>query len=542
MSATRGFELDRETRTLPGVLAAAVADDPARRFLHCDGRDLTVGQLDDASSRIAGALGEWGIARGDRVAVMMANVPDFLDVWFGIVRRGAIEVPVHAAYRGPLLAHILAESGARILFCDAGFVARLAGLELPALERIVVRGALDPDPDPATPLPHIPLHELAEALASAPAGDLPQVVPEDVSCLLYTSGTTGPSKGVVLQHSANVQLARSNVDLMEYTPADVLYTAFPLFHVNAKFTSVTSTLLCGARLVLDDRFSASGFWDRAREHGVTSFNYMGSLLTILAKQPPRPDDRDHPVVRAYGGACAPALWPLFEERFGVRLHEHYGMTETGITTRNTRTDRRVGSIGRAAPVYDVRVADPDDREVPVGEVGEIQVRPRQPDVMLREYWGRPDATIAAFRNLWFHTGDRARMDADGFFYYVDRLKDSIRRRGENVSSFELEGVVDAFPGVVESAAYGVPSELGEDEVMIAVVPDPSAPLDVAALLAHCERNVAHFAVPRYVRVVEALPKTASQRVQKFLLREQGVTAETVERASTPRPRAARPIR
>ncbi len=533
MELTRGFELDESARTLPAVLAAAVADDPERQFLHCDGRDVTVGQLDDASLRVAGALGGWGIGHGDRVAVMMANVPEFVFAWFGIVRRGAIEVPVHAAYRGPLLAHILNESSARILFCDAEFVERLAGLELPSLELVVVRGAVS-EADAAAVA--VPLLSLEEALSCAPASDLRVVVPEDVSCLLYTSGTTGPSKGVVLQHSANAQLARSNVDLMEYGRDDVLYTVFPLFHVNAKFTSVTSTLLCGARLILDDRFSASGFWDRMREHGVTSFNYMGSLLTIIAKQPPRPDDRDHPVIRAYGGACSPALWPIFEERFGVRLHEHYGMTETGITTRNTRTDRRMGSIGRAAPVYDVRVADPDDNEVPVGEVGEIQVRPRVPDIMLREYWGRPDATIEGFRNLWFHTGDRARMDEDGFFYYVDRLKDSIRRRGENVSSFELEGVVDSFPGVVESAAYGVPSELGEDEVMIAVVADPSAPLDVEALLAHCERNVAHFAVPSYVRVMDELPKTASQRVQKYRLRADGITPDTVQRTPAVRSR------
>jgi crotonobetaine/carnitine-CoA ligase len=275
---------------------------------------------------------------------------------------------------------------------------------------------------------------------------------------------------------------------------------------------------------------------------VTSFNYMGSLLTILAKQPPSDGDRDHVVTRCYGGACPPALWAPFEERFGVRLHEHYGMTEIGIATQNTRLDRRPGSIGRATPTFEVRVADEDDREVAVGEVGEIQVRPRLPGIILREYWARPDATIAAMRNLWFHTGDRARMDADGFFYYVDRLTDSIRRRGENVSSFEVESVVNGFGPVVESAAYGVPSELGEDDVMIAVVVDDPSAFDVDALVAHCEQSLAYFAVPRYIRVVDALPKTASQRVQKFVLREQGVTDATVDRGAFRRPgRPASPL-
>ena len=509
--------------TVPAVLDAAVERDASRTLLRCDGRDVSPGELDEASRAVAGALAAWGIVPGDRVAVMMPNVPEFVSVWFGIVRAGAVEVPVHSAYRGPLLEHILGESGARILFVEAEFAPRLEGLTLPALERVVVRGSAE------VTARGVASHPLDEALAVAPVADAKAMGSDDVTSILYTSGTTGPAKGVVLTHSANMALAIANVELMEYTDADVLYTVFPLFHVNAKFTSVVSAMMTGARLVLDDRFSASRFWEIVREHGVTSFNYMGSMLTILDKQPPRADDRDHPVNRAYGAACAPALWPVFEERFGVNLREHYGMTEIGIATHNTREVRRVGSCGRANRFFEVRVADDHDCEVPVGQVGEIHVRPRLPGVMLREYWKRPDATIEAFRNLWFHTGDRARMDADGFFYYVDRLKDSIRRRGENVSSFDVESVVNAFPAVVESAAYGVPSELGEDDVMIAVVPQEDRELRIEELVAHCEQQLAHFAVPRYIRICDALPKTPSQRVQKFVLREQGVTEDTFDR-------------
>jgi crotonobetaine/carnitine-CoA ligase len=515
----------RTPETLPAVLDAAAERDARHAVLHCDGRDVTVGELHEMSTRVAGALRRWGLAPGDRAAIMMANVPEFVGTWFGLARAGVVEVPVHGAYRGPLLEHILAESGALVLFCDAAYVERLAGLALPGLERIVVRGSLAGLEAPAG----LAVCSLEEALDADPDPSPPRVVGSDVSCILYTSGTTGPAKGVVLPHSANLALARANVELMEYTADDVLYTAFPLFHVNAKFTSVTSALLTGARLVLDDRFSASRFWGRMREHGVTSFNYMGSLLTILAKQPPGPGDRDHVVSRAYGGACPPALWEPFEARFGVRLHEHYGMTEIGIATQNTRTVRRPGSCGRAAPNFEVRVAGEDDVEVPVGDLGEIQVRPARPGVMLREYWGRPEATIEAFANLWFHTGDRARMDADGFFFYADRLKDSIRRRGENVSSYDVEGVVTAFDGVVEAAAYGVPSELGEDDVMVAVVWASGVSPDVDGLVAHCAARLADFAVPRYLRSCAELPKTASQRVQKFRLREDGVTEDTVDR-------------
>lgn len=508
--------------TMTEALDAAVARDRDHPLLRCAGRETTVGEIDAGARAVAGALRSWGIEAGDRCAVMMGNVPEFTFCWFGILRAGAIEVPVHSAHRGPLLEHILGESEARVLFCDAEFVERLEGLELPALERIVVRG--EAPADAPAGLVSVPL---AEALASPPLDAPVRAAVSDVSCILYTSGTTGRSKGVVLPHGANLSLARTNIALMEYTAEDVLYTAFPLFHVNAKFTSVTSAMLCGARLVLDEKFSASTFWPRMREEGVTSFNYMGGLLAILAKQPEGAGDRDHGVVKAYGGACPPPLWEPFEARFGVRLHEHYGMTETGITTQNTRTTRRVGSIGLEAPQYEVRLADEDDVEVPVGEVGEIQVRPRDPEVMLHEYWRRPDATSTGFRNFWFHTGDRATRDADGFFYYHDRLTDSIRRRGENVSSFELEAVVAGFDGVLECAAYGVPSELGEDEVMIAVVPEGD--FDVNALIAYCEARVARFAVPRYVRVMSELPKNASQRIQKFRLREEAVTPDTWDR-------------
>jgi crotonobetaine/carnitine-CoA ligase len=225
--------------TVPSVLDAAAERDGAHPLLRCDGRDTTVGELQRASRSVAGALRAWGLSRGDRVAIMMRNSPEFVAIWFGVVRAGCVEVPVHSAQRGPLLQHILAESGARVLFCEAEFAERLEGLELPELERVVVRG-----------------EDIDAALAHPPGADSPAAAGSDVSCILYTSGTTGPSKGVVLTHSANLQLAKANIALMEYTPDDVLYTAFPLFHVNAKFTSVTSSMIVGARLVLDDVFSA----------------------------------------------------------------------------------------------------------------------------------------------------------------------------------------------------------------------------------------------------------------------------------------------
>jgi crotonobetaine/carnitine-CoA ligase len=513
-------------RTLGGELEHAARRDPERVLVRCEGRELTVGQLERRSRAVAGALQARGVERGDRVALMMSNGPEFLEAWLGIVRLGAIEVPIHIAYRGPLLTHVLSESGSVLLLCDGDVADRLEGLELPDLRRVLVRGGA---------LPRLARGIATEAweaaLANAPAPLLPVLSGEDPSSILYTSGTTGPSKGAVLTHSANLHLARSAIAFMGYGPSDVLYTAFPLFHVNAKFTSVFASLMTGARLVLEPRFSASRFWDTMRAEGVTAFNSMGSVISILLRQPPRASDREHDVRACYCSACPPALWEPFEHRFGVRVQEHYGMTEIGIALWNR--GGRPGACGTPTPWFEVRLADERDRPVAPGEPGELQVRPREPGIMLLDYWKRPDATREAFRNLWFHTGDRVRQDEDGYVWFVDRTKDCIRRRGENISSWELERVLDAFDAIDESAAYGVPSELGEDDVMIAVVARAGLELDVDALLAHCAEHLPSFAVPRYVRVCNQLPKTLTHRVQKFVLREAGITPDTHDRLARP---------
>jgi len=518
-----GIDVDL-SRTLGSELERAAEAGPDRVLARFETGDVSPAGLEARSRAVAGALQAWGIGRGDRVAVMMGNVPEFLDAWFGIARLGAIEVPVHSAYKGPLLQHVLGQSESSTLFCDAEFVPRLHGLELPSLRRLIVRGETDP-------LPWVDTHGFEDVLADAGAPQLPALDGDAISCILYTSGTTGPSKGVVLTHTANLHLANSAATFCDWTADDTLYTAFPLFHVNAKYTSVVAAIRTGARLVIDERFSASRFWDRMREERATSFNAMGAMLSMIHAQPPRADDRDHVVRRTYSAATPTALWAPFERRFGVDVLEHYGMTEIGIAIWNR--ERRIGSIGRPAPWFEVQLADEHDRAVATGEAGEIQVRPRLPGIVPVEYYKRPDATADAFRNLWFHTGDTARADEDGFFYYVDRIKDCIRRRGENISSWELETVISVLDDVLEVAAYGVPSELGEDEVMIAVVVAPGHTLDLDRLFAHCEGRLARFAVPRYVRVVDQLPKTPSQRVQKFSLREAGVTADTYDRAAAP---------
>ncbi len=488
----------------------------------------TYREVDAYSDRMAAGLASIGLGAGSHVCTMMKNSVHSIDVWFALCKLGAVEIPVNTANRGASLQYMIDQSDSGTVVVDEEYLDRLAVVAggLPKLGHVVVlregRGA-------EVELPaRLALHELADLyLDDDPPR--PEVDRYDANVIMYTSGTTGPAKGVVLSHEANLDLARHTVALMGYTEDDVLYTAFPLFHINARYTSVIAAMECGGSLVMDQRFSVSRFWDICRKKGVTAFNFQGALLLMLFKQPPRPDDADNPVRVAFGAPVPPEICHEFTERFGVRFAEVYGMTEVANTVENRLDAYRVGAAGRESPRFEVRIVDAEDQFVPAGVAGEIVVRPKKPGIMIMEYYKMPEATVRAFRNLWFHTGDRGRFDEDGYLYFLDRMKDAIRRRGENVSSWEVEKVVSSFPSVLEAAAYGVPSELSEEEVMIAVVPRPGHEVDVVALLEHCVDNLAHFAVPRYVRFLDELPKTPSQRVEKYRLREEGVTADTWDR-------------
>jgi crotonobetaine/carnitine-CoA ligase len=514
-------EIERTLGAFAARMAELMGD---ANLVDCEGERLSYGQLHERSARFAGALHELGVRKGDRVAIMMSNRLEFLYAWFGIATLGAIEVPVHNAARGLGIRHVLATSGASVVVVEEAFAPFVAEhLEhLPEVRQVVVLGAAPPMAKPVADFT-----QLLAATNRLPAAD---VRPEDPSVILFTGGTTGPPKGVLLTHNSNFHVALSVRDLMGYTREDVLLSVFPLFHVNAKYTSLLAAMVCQARLVMRQRFSASGFWDTCRQEGVTAFNYMGAMLMMLYKQPERPDDADHLVRVAYGAPAPAAIFEPFEKRFGVQLMDVYGMTEVGVALWNIPGASRPGSCGRPVPWYDVELHDESDRRIEAAGVeGEICIRPREPHIMIERYWGSDEYTIRQFRNFWFHTGDRARLDDGGHFWFLDRMTDSIRRRGENISSWEVEQAVSADPQVQEAAAYGVASELGEQEVMVAVVPKPGQALDPERLVGDLAGRLPRFAVPRYVRVIPELPKTHAQRIQKYRLREAGVTADTWDR-------------
>lgn len=511
--------------------------DRAERFgdraaLDVVGERRTVAGVYLGAREVAAGLAGLGLEPGDRVAVMMSNSIANVDVWLGICLAGLIEVPINTAQRGDLLEYLLAQSGSRALVVDESLADRIerVAANVATLEHVIVHptGAPDRAPAPLEVPSRIAHHGLSEVRSDATPPD-PDIDCFATSTILYTSGTTGPSKGVVLSHSANLYLARHTTHLMGYDGDDVLYSAFPLFHINAKYTSTMASLEVGARLVLHDRFSASGFWDTCRRQGVTAFNYQGALLLMLFKQPERMDDRDHGVVKAFGAPCPIDLWEPFEQRFGVTLSEVYGMTEIAIATENPAGARRIGSAGRVSSQFELRVVDENDEPVAARTPGEIVVRPKFPGIMIDRYFEMPEATVGAFRNLWFHTGDRGYLDDDDYLWFIDRLKDCIRRRGENISSYEVEKTLNGHPAIAESAAYAVRSELSEDEVMVAIVLQPGVDLDPVALLDWSQQRLAHFAVPRFVRFMDELPKTPSQRIQKFKLRDDGITTDTWDR-------------
>jgi crotonobetaine/carnitine-CoA ligase len=530
MAKGSGFTLGADDpRTFPEWIRHRAKIGGDKVALEICGVARTYLELDERTDRTAAGFASLGVQPGEHVSVMMQNSIENVEAWFGLQKAGLVEVPVHTASRGKALQYIVDHSDARLLVVDEIFLPHLAGIVdgLPKLEHVVVNRN-EPGDAPVEIPTRLVVHDLADLYHAGPPPSAP-VQRADTAVILHSSGTTGPPKGVVLSHEAVLHLTRHLVWLMDYERDDRLFTAFPLFHNNAKYTSVCAALECGGSLVMEKRFPVSTFWDVAREKGITAFNYMGALLMMLYKQEERPNDADNPVRIAFGAPCPVEIWEGFERRFDMRLVEVYGMTEAPMITENRLDDRRIGSAGKASMTYEVRIVDEDDEPVPPDTPGEICARPRRAGALFSGYHKRPDDTVEAWRNLWFHTGDRGRLDSDGFLFFIDRMKDCIRRRGENISSWEVESTINAHPAVLESAAYGVASELSESEVMVAVVLRPGEVLEPTGLLDFCSGKMAHFAVPRYIRYMDALPRNHAERVQKTELRADGVTTDTWDR-------------
>ncbi|MHA5047129.1 AMP-binding protein [Streptomyces sp. SD15] len=493
--------------TIPGLLDAAAKEYGDRVFLRAGRTDRTYRQTREAAARMAGALTARGCRPGDRVAALLSNRIEFVDLILGCAWLGAVLVPLNTGLRGQGLQHVLREAKPSFLLAEAESADRVAEAGF--------RGTLWIVGEEDAPAP-------AEAEALPPAA----VRPYDTASILFTSGTSGTPRGVCCPHAQFAWWGRNVAGSLRLNADDVLYNCLPLFHTNA-LNTLAHAIAVGATYALGERFSPAKYWARLTEADATVVYLLGAMVPMLLAQPPGPQDQAHRARRGLSPATPGPAWRPFRERFGITLVDGFGSTETNLVIGSTPEEQRPGLIGTVREGFSARVVDEDLAPVPDGTPGELIVRSHQRYAFSTGYLGDP----AQPADSWRRTGDRVIREPDGWFRFVDRIKDVIRRRGENISSYEVESAVRSHPAVSEVAAFPVASELAEDEVMVAVVAWPGRVLDPADLVHHCAGELPAFAVPRYVDVVPELPLTETGKIRKAVLRARGVTTATWDRTA-----------
>jgi crotonobetaine/carnitine-CoA ligase len=505
-------------RTDLGALLEERASEVGKRafLVMPGGLRLTYAEFNERVNNLAHGLAGQGVGGGDRVAIMLGNSLEFLLSSYALKKLGAVEVAINTGFRGAGLVHVVNLTEAPLLITEDAFVEPLAAVaaDLEHLRTVAIVGDTDAARRQLAPLDVGSFDELLSDRGDNP----PRVVRDtDLGTVLFTSGTTGPSKGCMLSHRYGVRTGEFIAQSIGLRPDDCLYCPFPLYHVDAAFLTVAPAIVLGARAAIGHRFSVSRFWHEVRELDATVFDFMGATLTMLWKRDPLPDDADNPVRLAWG-VPMPTWRRDFERRFGLKLVHGYGLTDGAMPCwEDPDGDEPFGSCGRARHPYEVLVVDAWDDEVPRGEVGEIVIRPLEPDVVMKGYWGMPEATLEAFRNLWLHTGDYGRMDEEGHLFFEGRKKDAIRRRGENISAWEIEEVLLAHPSVAEAVAVGVPSELTEEDVKAYVVLRDGGHLTEHELREFCAPRMARFMVPEYFEFIDEIPKTPTGKPEKYKL-------------------------
>jgi len=517
--------------TVLDALAHRLGTDPDGAYLDFEGDAYSAAAIDAASNRLANALADLGVTRGDRVATLLENTPAQVISFFAASKLGAVQVPINTAYKGEFLRHQLADSGANVIVVQGDFASRIqaiGGPGVPDLTACIVAG------EPDVEVTAIPTHEWDGLLASASDAPVPDVDvgPDDLACFIYTAGTTGPSKGCMLPQHYIVALAEQIARAWQRRSDDVVLTPLPLFHFNAISICVVGTLVTGGSASIARRFSVSKFWPEVKRTGATMVSLLGSLAILIAEAADHPDQAGHHLRLCAAAPMPPATDALWRDRFGCATFSGgYGLTEASLISMLPAGEiNPPGAAGKPNDhEFEVRLVDDRDRPVENGEIGEIVCRPTRPNVMFTGYWGRPEDTIAVMRNLWFHTGDLGRLDDDGFLYFVDRKKDYLRRRGENISSFEMERIFHGHEAIADVVVHSVPSELGEDEVKVTAVLVAGAALTEEDLCRWAIDHVPYFAVPRFVEFRTDLPRNPVGRVLKYELRDDGVTATTWDR-------------
>ena len=530
--------LTAEQGTVLDALDGRLERDGDGAFLDCCGTPFTAAEIDRQANRIANALADLGVGRGTTVASMLDNGPEAVLTWFAAHKLGAIAVPVNTALKGPMLRHQLADAGAPVLIVQDDLVDRVADVlaEVPATRHLVLAGEWRSAVPCSSP---VRVHNFSDLLRADDRRPDARVRPSDLATIIYTGGTTGPSKGCALSHNYHLSIASQIISSWARTADDVPWTPLPLFHNNAISIALVGTLISGGRAALGRRFSVSGFWPEINRTGATIASLLGSLAVLVARADDHPQARlagtpeANTTLRMVSGApVPPEIEDTYRKRFGVATFSNaYGTTEASLMSwLPPGRPHKPGSAGLInAEAFSVKIFDSDDREVAAGEPGEIVCRPRKPHVMYEGYWRHPEATVEAWRNLWYHTGDIGRIDSDGYLFFVGRKAEYMRRRGENISSWELEKVFHEHPQVKDVCVHAVPSEISEDDVKVTVVLRDGATVTEEQLFRWSVDHLPYYAVPRYFEFLDELPLSPTGRATKHLLRDAGITQATWDR-------------
>jgi crotonobetaine/carnitine-CoA ligase len=528
VSATWGT---RTPETITACLERNAAERGDRTVLWVDGVEVTHRQMLERSVALANGYHGLGLQTGDVVASFMANGPEHAYSWNASWHLGTGHVPINTNMAGEFLRHQLGTSGARAVVADPDLVPRIVQISdaLPHLEHLVVRGGAEALSGIDTGrFKTSTTEELLTSDADRVHGDR-AVDQSALNAIIFTGGTTGPSKAAAMSRGYVMAFMKTMADMWRFDTEASFYQPTPMFHINAAANCIMLPALTGGRGNSQTAFSASGFWDTARQIGATHVSLFGPLYLMLWAQPAQDNDADNPV-RISTGYIPAELHRPFQERFGLTILQVYALSEAlPVTIDDLDNPGPAGTSGRPNPDFDVRIFDDNDEDVPAGEAGEIVVRPRRPYVMFSGYHNAPDATVDTFRNLWFHTGDIGRFDDDGFMIFVDRKADYLRRRGVNISCWEVEQAIVGYPAVADVAVHGAASELGEEEVKACIVLRPGAEWDPVAFLDFCCTVMPRHAVPRFIDILDALPRSPIGRVTKKPLREKGNTESTFDR-------------
>ena len=521
-----------ERLVLPRLLHERAGTNPDRVFLQeVAGRTFTYRQLDNAILTWTDALRRAGVAPGDVVSVMIPNTAETVIIWMGIAWCGAIELPVNSSFKGKMLSDLLVASKARLLVVHERFVERVREVvaDMPKLETIVVLGERAPGERSAGAVSFVPAAEFLRDASPSQDGLHPPAS-HDTASIVWTSGTTGPSKGCLVSWTQLLAMGTGAFPAQDLGEDDAIYSPFPMFYVGGKLFLYLFAYV-GGRVVMKERFSTTTYWDEIREYGCTTSPLNPAVTYFLYRQPAHPGDAETPLRNILLAPLIPEI-DDFCKRFGVRAYTVYNSTEISCPIVSTWNPENRKACGKVRPGYQVRVVDENDYEVPPGDVGELVVRADEPWKLMTGYYDRPDATAAAWRNLWFHTGDAFTYDTEGYYYFIDRKKDAIRRRGQNISSAEVEAAVNEHPSVDECAVVAAPSEWGEDEVRVVVTLVQGSSASPLEIFEFVRDALPRFMLPRFIDIVEEMPKTNTEKILKSELRKIGVTAQTWDREAT----------